>query len=300
MVLSLAVESGAKDQAMRTLNFPADRTMGNLNLLGAFAPYNEGYADIRPPLGKARGAVKAPATAKVRLQLSYDAGEDAAPLLKVNCPALVSIDCRNVESVNDKTVQVLSQMKDLEEIKLNNASITDKALEYLTALPKLVSLDVMRTDITNQGIPYLWRMHQLKVLSLGFNVVSDQEMEKIDQLPNLEYLNVSRCGLSDEALKYVARLKHLDRLDIADNKKITDKGVEYLTACPNLSTIMMQSTGIDRNVVKSLKRIKKLKYIIIGLSAADTKYLQGELKGCNVSKYHFAGQVSPEFFAPLH
>ncbi|MGH9549478.1 MAG: hypothetical protein ACRD3W_08885, partial [Terriglobales bacterium] len=222
----------ANADAIRTLNFPASKSMGNLYKLGQFLPDENGYRYFRPPLDKARGAVKVPANIKLRLQLSYEGAEDPAPLLKLDCPALISIDGRNCESVEDKTVQVLSQLKDLEELRLDNTDITDKSFEYIRTLPKLICLDVTRTDLGAQGMEQIKKLAKLKILAIGFNALSDKDFDGIEKLQNIEYIFIARSGISDETLKHIAKLKLLRRIDIADNLKITDKGVEYLTACP--------------------------------------------------------------------
>jgi hypothetical protein len=293
-----ASTTGGQEQI---LIFPGDRSMGQLCKVRRIDPYY-GLSISKPHFALAQGVIKIPADTKVRLELSYVAAEDPAPLLKLHSKALISIDARDVDSVDDKTVQTISQLKNLYELRLDTTDVTDRGMESLKSMSDLVDLNIGRTLISASGLSALKSMTSLQRLVVGWNKLTDDSMANVEEL-KLIFLSIGASGLSDKALEHVAKVKTLRSLEVFDNKKITNKGVAYLVDLPILQNLSLNGTSVDMRALPSFKKMKKLTHLVLdsrNFQPADIVALRAALPMCDVQHFIIKVNVSPEVLAPLH
>ena len=284
------------------LDFPKDRSFGRLYKVAGFDPV-QGTTVIRPHFSLAQGQVKLPAGCNIRLELSYLASEDPTPLLKINCDRITSIDARNLDNFDDKTLKTISQLKNVMELRLDTTDVTDQGLEMLKSMSKLVDLNVRKTLITSSGLAVFKEMRRLQRLAIGFNRLSDDSLVQLEPLANLEYLYVPACQLSDKAIDHIAKLKQLHTLELFDNKKITNRGIARIAAAlPELEMLTIQGTAVDVGALPSFKKMRNLRTLIVDAhtSPNDFQRLKKELPACNVIVFTNQGVIDPSMLSPLH
>jgi Leucine Rich repeat len=290
--------AGGQEQ---TLIFPSDRSMGRLCKVRRITPFY-GLSISKPHFALAQGVIKIPADTKIRLELSYVGAEDATPLLKLHSKALISIDARDVDSVDDKTVQVISQLKNLWELRLDTTDVTDQGMESLKSMSDLVDLNIGRTLISAAGLSALKSLTSLQRLVVGWNKLTDDSIANVEGL-KLVFLSIGASGLSDKALEHVAKVKTLRSLEVFDNKKITNKGVASLVDLPVLESLSLNGTSVDMRALESFKKMKKLNHLVLdtrNFQPADIVALRAALPMCDVQHFIIKTNVSPEVLAPLH
>jgi hypothetical protein len=114
---------------------------------------------------------------------------------------------------------------------------------------------------------------------------------------------VPSSQLSDQGLKHLAKLKSLRGLDIFDNKKVTNKGMEYLTELPNLWHLSVYGTAVDTGALPSFKKMKNLKRLVVDgrrLTLKDLAIFRQALPGCEVSQHEPRGNIDLDVLTPLH
>ena len=284
-----------------TLVFPKDRSMGKLYVAVMSLPDREIILK-RPHFALAQGVVRVPAATMVRLELSYSGAEDPTPLLKLNSSSLISLDARSIDNFDDKTLQVISQLKNLRELRVDSTDITDHGMELLKTMGTLEDLNVGKTLITGAGIANLKGLTALRRLGIGFNKLNDESMANLEALP-VEFLNISAGGLSDNALLHISRMKSLRALDVYDNKKVTNRGMAYLAELPALESLEVHGTSVDMHAFPSFQKMKKLKRLILdshNFTPQEVAVLRSAMHHSIVEVFAPRGNLSPEMLGPLH
>jgi hypothetical protein len=300
-IIYLAKPTAAAGGLAQTLIFPSDRSVGRLCKVARISRYY-GLSVDKPHFAIARGVIKIPADAKVRLELDYNGAEDPTPLLKVHSKALVSLDARDIDNFDDKTLQVISQLKNLWELRLDTTDITDRGMASLKNMSDVVDLNIARTLISPAGLEALKGMTSLERLGVGFNKLNDDSIANVEGL-KLVALSIAASGISDKALEHVAKIKSMRFLDLFDNKKITNKGMAYLIDLPVLDSLTLNGTSVDMRALESFKKLKNLRHLVLEpkyFQPSDIVTLRAALPLCVVERFVPRGNVSPEVLAPLH
>jgi serine/threonine protein kinase len=116
----------------------------------------------------------------------------------------------------DGAIESISKAKKLASVSFYNAKkIKASDIALLATLPELEYLDLSGTNLGNSVIPYLVKMKKLRNLRLSNADINDENLEMLARLPNLEILG------------------------LANNPKITDKGLLKLSSCSKLETLAL-------------------------------------------------------------
>ncbi len=84
----------------------------------------------------------------------------------------------NAASLDDSTLEVLSRLKTLEELTLDEARLSLEALMQLKSLPKLRKLELLRIDIPAEDVDRL--RSALPDVKVEWKPLSDDERKKLD------------------------------------------------------------------------------------------------------------------------
>ncbi|MFX5603228.1 hypothetical protein ABTD90_22025, partial [Acinetobacter baumannii] len=72
-------------------------------------------------------------------------------------------------------------------------------------------------------------------------------------------------------------------LHLADNKLVTDKGIQCLVGLPQLFDLDAQRTSLTAGCGKYLKQIKSLRQLSVSLAGPDFQTLAKELPECKLT-----------------
>lgn len=163
------------------------------------------------------------------------------------------------EGVTDRAVMSVSSMP-LHTFYLCFSQVTNLALTYLRGKP-LRSLSLRKTAVTY--LQDLTRM-PLEFLNLSGTEIRNEQLGVLRDMPLRELL-LRRCeSLTNGAISYLLPLKGLQKLDLSENKVITDEVVPLLCQLKQLRHLDIRKTGI------SLAKVGELRAALPGCKIEDS------------------------------
>ncbi len=275
----------------RVLHFPADRSLGSVQVLDerierridGLNYWEDGALQEWQYVGQARGEVEIPAGKRVRLDLNRRSGNDLATLAKLGPDELYEL--RIGERADDRClhhVVHLSGLKVLEfprsfarELPVFTANglrllgglggverliaptgLTDAGLASLVeALPRLKTLFLFGHRLTDSGLEPLTRLASLEELVIGDGRLKDASLEPLARVPSLRYLSFQGDGFTDGALEHVRAIATLETLDLPT--AIGNAGIAHLAGHRRLEALAV--AGATDEGLRHLKAIPSLK-----------------------------------------
>ncbi len=277
----------------RTIEFPKDRSVGIVLIASDNQPeWLARVEGIRYPKqwnwswhGAARGTVKIPAGAKVKLLLS-DAGTqgtgwvsqigpndlhtleivdprlaDAQLANLVRLTGLEQLRLRNCQ-VSDGGLQALQAMTSLRLLWLELANVTNEGLRRVGQLPSLEALAIIGGRWNDEGLAHLARLHSLREFYYSPQQVRGPGLAHVARLPSLRYVYSGGAAFTDQHLAAWSRAKSLRGLHI-QLAKITDGGFEHIENLKELEYLDLWQCGVTGAGLVHLKPLSKLKQLHI-------------------------------------
>ena len=212
---------------------------------------------------------------------------------KLRC--LSMSDCHQV---SDEGVRIISELKELEELNLENTSVCGagfecgfvklrelnlmrcKKMDYVEMMEGIIGgsdcnrncnygirVDVCVNVNENENVPMIMNgLKNVRRLFLSTKKCNDNVLEKMAKLGDLEKLDLSLCGfVTDKSLKILGTITSLRELNLSSClSNCSDEGFKYLTKLILLKKIWLSCNEIMRmNVMKELNKMKNLCEIYI-------------------------------------
>jgi hypothetical protein len=136
--------------------------------------------------------------------------------------------------------------------------LTDSALKQISYLPNLVEIHLERCKhMSPVGIEQIAKMPPLRSLDLrGMTQLTDHDLAFVFACKNPIYLSLQDTNISDEGMKTIARSR-IYYLDIANAKKISNRGLMMLAAAKQLKGIRLTvASQITESGITEFKRIR--------------------------------------------
>lgn len=238
LALIILVATGC---SRRQLNFPKDRSMGDLFVMEVQPSFTSGVGELSRGSAKGNIRVRVPNRWLLRLEVNPEAARDLSPLTRLN-------------------------PYDLEWISFGRsgllAPLTDDNLMHLSSLSGLRVLDLSATEITGTGFVHLRNLSQLESFYLTLSKVGDVGFSDLKDLPNLRLLDVSKTKINDNALTFIKDIHALKELRLYYTG-ITDEGLEALKAMTQLQRLDLGWTRITDDGLDNLKDMDQLRSLVL-------------------------------------
>jgi len=183
----------------------------------------------------------------------------------------------------------LKVYKKLQHLTLLGRNVTDDWMERLTEVidsNDLYELDLREASMEGTGLTHLRKFPNLDWVDLGFTRLRDDGLTTlVAAVPKLRWLFLESANITDASLQALTKSKTLKVLKLKDNKKVTDKGMEHLAACPILEELDLSNIEIGDAGARALSRAPALKKLILtgtGVSAKGIQELKEGLPGCEI------------------
>lgn len=144
--------------------------------------------------------------------------------------------------VTDSGLQYLPKLKGLKELAFGGNKLTEVGLEVLRGLPNLTHLDIAGKQRTDSG---LW-----------FVAVTDIGLDPIASLTELRTLDISGSPVSTKGIQRLAGLKKLERLNLYQDKRITDDAGAVLAGMSSLKWVDLKESGMTAKGFAALKKAR--------------------------------------------
>lgn len=181
----------------------------------------------------------------------------------------------------DGSLEKLAGMKGLRTLWLCKERFRDEDLEFLAKLPKLESVDLFADNdyeqkslVTDRSAEFLKRAKTLQRISIfGSERLTDKFVDVISrELPDFEDLELwPSPELTDKSLEMLAsRCPQLKQLDL-QSKRITDRGVEHLTAAKQLERLALESASLTAACAESVQQLTRLRMLTLTFPKLDDR-----------------------------
>ena len=236
-------QSSQPKGSQRIINFPADRSLGTLNVpyKGIHTPLYPHYYGNWEYLCQAQGRVTVPAGETLELMVGQKCIKNL-PLLSTLGPndidriSITGYD-RPISRPDQTVMPHLSGLRGLKELELTFADISGEGLKYIKGLTSLKLLTVQSSNLCNEDLAYL------------------------SELRSLETLTLMARKADDAGLQHLTNLKSLKELFISPN--FQGPGLVYLSQLPKLSSLILFGSKEVRNDLIHLKHIQSLRKLEI-------------------------------------
>jgi len=207
---------------------------------GKSTPEKVDVADLAKRNRKIRKDMTGGDTALTQALSGNDLGLSRVDLSEANPP------------IHDSSAVLLSKLKNLDDLKLDDNEIGDRTLVAIQYLP-ITELSLRRTAVTDDGVKYHIcnvmyprleelalsgcklvgsdsirsigdHLHALKKLWISDLKIDDQSFAKLSALPNLQHLYADETGVGDAGVSGLADMSSLLELQLNSNK-ISDSAI---------------------------------------------------------------------------
>ncbi|WP_417396975.1 leucine-rich repeat domain-containing protein [Gimesia chilikensis] len=208
----------------------------------------------------------------------------------------------NETPLNDAVLELVGQVKSLENLDARDCSLTNKSITYLTGLSKLKALRLSgNEDIDDEAMPNINKLTNLKALMLDFLWVSDdgltqlKDLQKLEEIylaktliddkalqtlttfPKLKKIRLAQNQISNEGLAALAKIPQLVELDLSENSLLSDPGMQHLSGLKEMQKLNLWRVALTDEGIKPLQGLTKMKWLNLDntqVTDAGLKYLK--------------------------
>lgn len=167
---------------------------------------------------------------------------DAAAMKELQkLPSLSLLHLRNSPFIDDKALEVVATLPNIQLLTLDNTKATGKGIAYLRRMPKLWSLSLRELGLTDKDIVSLKSFPNLHVVKLAADRVTSAGVKDLAQIPRLAELDLEFNPVDDTAVPFLLKATGLKKLNLSASK-VTVAGIRKLAALPNLKQINVRQT----------------------------------------------------------
>lgn len=195
---------------------------------------------------------------------------------------------------DDKSIQVVARLKNLEWLHLDTENVTDEGLAELARLTTLKTFAISSEQITNEGVASLAAMQNLESLLIGSRQVNEDGLRNIVGLSKLRELALAGV-FSSAVLQEVGKLTALRRFEIESMEDGNLRPLAQLRSLERLIVKFRLGTRVDGLAVLANFRLLDT----LGLQYADITDLSpitnlDSLKVLDVTGCSFPGDEGVE------
>lgn len=152
----------------------------------------------------------------------------------------------------------LAPLRQLRVLHLSGCKVTNASLATLKSFPLLLTLSLDCATITDAGLIFLRPLKPtLTRLDIFEASVGDGGVDHLQGFGKLQYLELCSGRLSNVGLgKIASALPGLTSLNVSQNQRIDDAGVEALRRLANLVHVNLSGTGVSHKGLAFLSEHK--------------------------------------------
>lgn len=194
---------------------------------------------------------------------------------------VTAIDLSGSLAQDDSALDVLPVFNGLKKLVLYGPAITNETMDVVSQLPQLEHLDLTRTAVGDAGLAKLVGLKNLRYLQLFRCDVTDEGFRSLAQLPRIEQIRCGQTRISDQGLQYIKDLKTVTALDLSDCNQVTDAGVEVIAGFAKLRFLKLWGKSItDVGVLKlaALENLEVVGFNDTAITSEGMKAFRGKTK----------------------
>jgi internalin A len=164
-------------------------------------------------------------------------------------------------SVTDAFMPVVAEQADLTEINLDGASVSDVGVAALgKSQAPVKKLDLEHLDISDKSIRFI-KHFPLEYLNIQQTNVTDAGLAEISEIKSLCDLEMARVLCSPKGLEALTALPNLDTIDVSMIPGFTDEWLKPIGQCKALRKLDIEANNVRGPGLAYLKDLKKLDFL---------------------------------------
>jgi hypothetical protein len=141
-------------------------------------------------------------------------------------PLLTDVHTCNSDANNDFLL-ALSQLKGLEEVKLDQSQLAAEGMSYFPKLKRLRKISLQECNVDDKGAAALANLPAIQVMNLANNPLSDKGLACLEKCRTLINLNINDCeNITDKGLKHFSSAKPACYVSHAIGREDFNKSME--------------------------------------------------------------------------
>jgi len=298
VLLNLMTAQAIAQDNSYLVKFPSDKLLADLTLA---EPGSWGHRNKPKMVVKARGNVRIPRSAQIKLDLLFDGPTNMNYFDQLGPEQVVRFSAAKLD-FNDSQMAHLKRFPGMMVINLDSTIITDKSLPLMGTWQKLIICRLTNTDITGSGFSHLAHCRGLRSLSIeGITLKAGTLVQLAPLSPKLISLNVAHVGLTQPDVPAIARLVNLTNLDVDGNTHFDNKCLKMLLPLKHLKVINLADTAVNDQCLEDLSKFPELEAVTVRNRTfwRDGKPLpvKNKIKMYDCEEGH---RMPMEMFSPLH
>jgi Leucine-rich repeat (LRR) protein len=170
------------------------------------------------------------------------------------------------------TVELLSQLQEIEVLKFRQTNVSDEGLGKLIHLP-LRAIDLRNTNITDAGLTHLTDIKSLIDVQLEKTKVTDDGIAKLSDL-KLKSFNGNYCpSVSNRSFKVICSIPTIEQIQM-DYTKLDDDGMNAVAAAKNLKRLRIRGCDVTGKGLASLAGLERLQRLNLRDTSVDDQGLE--------------------------
>ncbi len=129
--------------------------------------------------------------------------------------------------IGDRGVAMISELPNLQHLRLRNSPVTDTGFRSLVACRSLRVLNLPQCDATPAGVRELAELPNLRNLRLGGKQLTSETADAVATIHSLRQVHLIDVPVDDRGLKLIASLPKLQSLYL-DDSRVTPRGWDWL------------------------------------------------------------------------
>ncbi len=232
--------------------------------------------------------------------------------VQVKCDAFTADDFRTLGSfttiknlsisgktITDETLGLLTGLKELEMLSTDGIQLTDAGYKHFAAFQKLKSLAFFHPafrskEFTGSGLVELKALTKLERLTFAGSTAGDVAMEAIGQLTQLKEFRTWHTAQTQAGNAALVKLTNLTALRLGQRLpewgkdtpvSFDETTMEVVGKLKTLESLELTEARLSAKIIPQLKglpKLKRLKFEMVDISAADVEAVKAALPKCKV------------------
>lgn len=185
----------------------------------------------------------------------------------------LSLDLGYSTDIGNEVLNIVGEIQSLENLSLNLRGLPEQVLTPLAKLPNLSVLTLSPNRYSRKAPPSatvieaLGKLHRLQRLGLFYwdlkgvgltplatsniealhlmNCALDDDLHTLPTIETLKWLNIGSTNASDKAIEHIAATNPGLTTLFLSNTKVTNAGMQALTALKGLKLLTLRGTAVD-------------------------------------------------------
>jgi hypothetical protein len=258
-----------------------------------------GHAADVEALKKLGAKVTESAGVITQVQVKCDAFTEADYRTLSAFTTLKVLSVSSAKTLTDDKLALLTTLTELEDLSTEGIQLTDDGFKHFAAFQKLRRLKFFHPSLrsgsfTGSGLAHLKALPRLESLTFAGSSAGDAALEAIGQLPQLKELRTWHTGQTQEGNAHLLKLTQLTTLRIGQRLPSFTRGtppsfdestLETLARLKSLESLELTEARLTAKIIpqlKSLPKLKRLKFEMVDISSADMDAIKAALPAAKV------------------